>query len=196
MPEAHRLDLARAYGQLGQALEAQGRRELALEHWKLAARLAPRDASTLARAGRACIKAGRDQEGLVLLRRAIDTTSDEEGRRRLQEEFDTGREAARARADAAITRARLAEYEADYRGALAAYEDALVADPSRLEAYLRLAWLRGEYFGDFRMARALLERARRMMEEAGGDVDALRRIDDALTKLDEQQRAAESEEAE
>ncbi len=193
---AHRLELAETYYRLGLAFEAQGRTDVAIEHLHIASRLAPEDTRILARAGRASIRAGRDQEGLVFLKRAIELTPEGPRRARLQVAFDQGREAALVRSDKAIAEARDWESQAEYRRALGAYEDALVADPSRLEAYLRLAWLRGEYFGDYRRARALLEQARSVVEEVGGDVEALRRIDRARAKLDEQQQEEEAAEAE
>ncbi len=171
LSQARRRFLTESYLRLARAVEAQGRVDEAGSWLHTAAvDLAPDDADVLLRAGQLLVKAHRFTDARATLLRALAASRTPEERDHVRTVYEDARRAARGVADAAMKRAHDAESRgADgYREARDEYESALDADPTRFEGAHRLAWLYGEWFGSYRDALDVIDRAEKHLRTPTG----------------------------
>jgi tetratricopeptide (TPR) repeat protein len=196
-PEArgHAVETARAALALGKAQAGQGRQDEAVPAYRLAADLGRDDPEILGEAGAGLVRARRTAEALPLLERALRLAPSSSQSADLRRLFDDLQSRVQGGADALLRRAQRSESERNYREAAVAYEEALATDPTRIQAYIRLAWIRG-YQGRYPAANEMLDRALAVVENTGGPGadDARRDIERERRALAEAQARDEAEE--
>ena len=158
------------YGK-GRAHNALGRREESASAMRTAASFVPGDARYLEGAGLALCALRRWGEGLPLLEKAASLAPTPSENRRIGELLNQQRVAAK---EAAVELYRTAETwyaDGNRRRAVEAYEMAFAADPEFVDAWVRAAVLRGDYFGDYLRAERYLKSAEAVLDEAGAAAD-------------------------
>jgi tetratricopeptide (TPR) repeat protein len=190
--------LADSYVRLARTQEATGGLREAAESYRIASLYTPDDVDVLRRAGVALVRAERYAEGEALLLRALELAPNTKAFEEITRELTSVREAARRVANAYVQRGRAAESEGDYREALAQFEGALEADPMQLTALERVIYYKGVYFGQYRVARGLLDDADALLRDLGiGSEDRqARRFRELRRLIDEQEREEDEEERE
>ncbi|MGE0192906.1 MAG: tetratricopeptide repeat protein [Planctomycetota bacterium] len=157
---------AEVFHALGQAYATTAEPESALEPYVFAAALAPDDIDYLQRAGLALDAAGRFAEGLPLLERAWEKAPRSE-KRTLRSLIERERETLRSRVDRLLTDGKDALSRGDYLEARRWFEAALTLEPDNVEALVEGGYLGGWHFGRYEEGLERLERAERLLRDAG-----------------------------
>ncbi len=168
---AQRARAGALYYGMGRAHNALGQREETASAMRTASTFVPTEARYLQAAGNALCALRRWGEGLPLLEQAAIHAATHSDRKQIGELLKQQRVAAK---QAAVQFYRTAETwyaEGNRRRAVEAYEKAIAAEPAQVEARVRAARLRGDYFGDYLRAERYLKSAEGILEQAGAAAD-------------------------
>ena len=160
------LEQAEMFHALGQVYATTADPDKSLEPYVFAAALAPDDVRYLQRAGLALDAAGRFSEGLPYLERAWEKAPRAQ-KATLRKLIERERETVSRRVDQIVEEGREALSRGDYLDARRRFEAALILDPDSIDALVEGGYLGGWHFGRYEEGLERLERAERLLREAG-----------------------------
>jgi len=152
---------------IGRCREALGERHTAADAFLRASRLDEDDVGYLRKAGTSLCRDNRYAAGLRLLIEARRRTADPKAGAELDATILAARRSAREIAARLLAEGEAAQARGDMREAGKLYDRAVGVNPASVKAWIRLAWLRGMWFGNYQRAEACFRRAEVLLEKGG-----------------------------